>query len=42
VGGDWDIEVIQLADKLRQGEDIHLLDVREPHELEISSWRVPI
>jgi adenylyltransferase/sulfurtransferase len=36
VGGDWDIEVRQLADKLRQGEDIHLLDVREPHELEIS------
>jgi len=36
VGGDWDIEARQLADKLRQGEDIHLLDVREPHELEIS------
>ena len=36
VGGDWDIEVRQLAGKLRQGENIHLLDVREPHELEIS------
>jgi adenylyltransferase/sulfurtransferase len=36
VGGDWDIEAGQLADKLRLGEDIHLLDVREPHELEIS------
>ena len=35
-GGDWDIEAGQLADKLRQGENIHLLDVREPHELEIS------
>jgi adenylyltransferase/sulfurtransferase len=36
VGGDWDIEVTQLAEKLQHGEDIHLLDVREPHELEIS------
>ncbi len=36
VGGDWDIEVGQLAEKLQMGEDIHLLDVREPHELEIS------
>ena len=36
VGGDWDIEAGQLADKLNQGEQIHLLDVREPHELEIS------
>ena len=36
VGGDWDIEARQLADKLNQGEQIHLLDVREPHELEIS------
>jgi len=35
-GGDWDIEATQLAEKLRRGEDIHLLDVREPHELEIS------
>jgi molybdopterin/thiamine biosynthesis adenylyltransferase/rhodanese-related sulfurtransferase len=35
-GGDWDIEVGQLAEKLQRGEDIHLLDVREPHELEIS------
>ena len=36
VGGGWDIEAGQLADKLRLGEDIYLLDVREPHELEIS------
>jgi adenylyltransferase/sulfurtransferase len=36
VGGDWDIEALQLADRLQTGEDIHLLDVREPHELEIS------
>ena len=36
VGGDWDIEALQLADRLQTGEEIHLLDVREPHELEIS------
>jgi molybdopterin/thiamine biosynthesis adenylyltransferase/rhodanese-related sulfurtransferase len=36
VGGDWDIEARQLAEKLYHGEPIHLLDVREPHELEIS------
>jgi molybdopterin/thiamine biosynthesis adenylyltransferase/rhodanese-related sulfurtransferase len=36
VGGDWDIEARQLAEKLYHGEPIHLLDVREQHELEIS------
>ena len=36
VGGGWDIDVSQLAERLEQGEPIHLLDVREPHELEIS------
>jgi adenylyltransferase/sulfurtransferase len=36
VGGDWDIDALLLAEKLQRGEDIHLLDVREPHELEIS------
>jgi molybdopterin/thiamine biosynthesis adenylyltransferase/rhodanese-related sulfurtransferase len=36
VGGDWDIEAGQLAEQLHQGQPIHLLDVREPHELEIS------
>jgi adenylyltransferase/sulfurtransferase len=35
-GGDWDIEALQLAEQLSQGQSIHLLDVREPHELEIS------
>jgi len=35
-GGDWDIEAVQLAEQLDQGQPIHLLDVREPHELEIS------
>ena len=36
VGGDWDIEAGQLAAQLEQGQPLHLLDVREPHELEIS------
>jgi adenylyltransferase/sulfurtransferase len=35
-GGDWDIEAVQLAEQLDHGQPIHLLDVREPHELEIS------
>ena len=35
-GGDWDIEAGQLAEQLDRGQPIHLLDVREPHELEIS------
>lgn len=35
-GGDWDIDAVQLAEQLDQGQPIHLLDVREPHELEIS------
>jgi len=36
VGGGWDIEVRELAARLARGERIHLLDVREPHELQIS------
>jgi adenylyltransferase/sulfurtransferase len=36
VGGGWDIEVRELAEKLGHGEPIRLLDVREPHELQIS------
>jgi adenylyltransferase/sulfurtransferase len=36
VGGEWDIEAGQLAEQLQQGQPIRLLDVREPHELEIS------
>jgi adenylyltransferase/sulfurtransferase len=36
VGGGWDIGVQELAARLARGERIHLLDVREPHELEIS------
>jgi adenylyltransferase/sulfurtransferase len=36
VGGDWDISAMQLSEQLFSGNHIHLLDVREPHELEIS------
>jgi adenylyltransferase/sulfurtransferase len=36
VGGGWDIEAGELAERLERGEPVHLLDVREPHELEIS------
>ena len=36
VGGGWDIEARELADRLASGADIRLIDVREPHELAIS------
>jgi adenylyltransferase/sulfurtransferase len=36
VGGDWDIEALELASRIAAGEAVHLLDVREPHELEIA------
>jgi molybdopterin/thiamine biosynthesis adenylyltransferase/rhodanese-related sulfurtransferase len=36
VGGGWDITAPELETRLRQGEPVHLIDVREPHELEIS------
>jgi molybdopterin/thiamine biosynthesis adenylyltransferase/rhodanese-related sulfurtransferase len=35
-GARWDITAEELATKLNKGEKIFLLDVREPHELEIS------
>ena len=35
-GAEWDITAWQLNEILNNGDDIHLLDVREPHELEIS------
>lgn len=37
VGMDWDISATDLAARLRNGEKIRLIDVREPHELAISS-----
>lgn len=35
-GGEWDITPTELADCLSRGDDVRLIDVREPHELEIS------
>jgi adenylyltransferase/sulfurtransferase len=35
-GADWDITASQLAERLRTGNHLRLLDVREPHELHIS------
>jgi len=35
-GSEWDLEARQLAERLRRGEPLLLLDVREPHELQIS------
>lgn len=35
-GAEWDITAPELAQKLGAGEDLRLIDVREPHELEIS------
>jgi adenylyltransferase/sulfurtransferase len=36
-GKNWDISASELAARLRGGEKIRLIDVREPHELAISS-----
>lgn len=36
VGGGWDITAAQLAEKLKGSAHVRLLDVREPHELQIS------
>jgi adenylyltransferase/sulfurtransferase len=36
VGGGWDIRAGELAARLQQGNGLRLLDVREPHELQIS------
>jgi adenylyltransferase/sulfurtransferase len=36
VGGSWDISATELAERLKQGNPIRLVDVREPHEQDIS------
>ena len=36
VGGGWDINAVELAERVKTGKHLRLLDVREPHELEIS------
>ncbi|MDX1600123.1 MAG: molybdopterin-synthase adenylyltransferase MoeB [Anaerolineales bacterium] len=33
---EWEIEPTELAEKIENGENVRLIDVREPHELEIS------
>jgi adenylyltransferase/sulfurtransferase len=38
LASEWEIEPHELADRLKKGDDIHLIDVREPHELEISQF----
>ena len=35
-GEGWDITPVELSERLRSGEKIRLIDVREPHEQEIS------
>jgi len=39
LAGEWEVGPRELAEQLRRGEPIRLIDVREPHELEIS--RIP-
>ena len=36
-GEGWDITAIELSEKINAGEKLRLIDVREPHELEISN-----
>jgi sulfur-carrier protein adenylyltransferase/sulfurtransferase len=36
VGGGWDITATELAQRMGEGNHLRLIDVREPHELEIS------
>jgi sulfur-carrier protein adenylyltransferase/sulfurtransferase len=35
-GQDWDITATELAEQIKRGGNLRLIDVREPHELEIS------
>lgn len=39
VGGGWDIEAPELGERMKLGNHLTLLDVREPHELEISALK---
>jgi adenylyltransferase/sulfurtransferase len=36
LSSEWEIEPHQVAERLGQGEELRLIDVREPHELKIS------
>jgi adenylyltransferase/sulfurtransferase len=33
----WEIEPLQVSEDIQAGKDVYLIDVREPHELKISS-----
>jgi molybdopterin/thiamine biosynthesis adenylyltransferase/rhodanese-related sulfurtransferase len=35
-GAGWDITATELAERLKKGDNLKIIDVREPHELEIS------
>jgi molybdopterin/thiamine biosynthesis adenylyltransferase/rhodanese-related sulfurtransferase len=35
-GHEWDITPTELAERIKRGDNLRLIDVREPHELEIS------
>jgi molybdopterin/thiamine biosynthesis adenylyltransferase/rhodanese-related sulfurtransferase len=35
-GADWDITATELAERMKKGDGLKIIDVREPHELEIS------
>jgi rhodanese-related sulfurtransferase len=35
-GADWDITATELAERMKKGDSLKIIDVREPHELEIS------
>lgn len=35
-GADWDITATELSERMEQGNGLKLIDVREPHELQIS------
>jgi adenylyltransferase/sulfurtransferase len=35
-GAGWDITPVELSERMKQGNHLRLIDVREPHELEIS------
>ncbi len=37
LASEWEIDPAELAKRLEQGERVRLIDVREPHELQISS-----
>ena len=38
-GEEWDITATELEARLKEGDDLLLVDVREPHELEISNLK---